>query len=225
MYKLINLIFPETCMFCGDKSSVICTKCLIDCRTLTYDYCLVCDKFSSLGITHKLCRSADTPVNVISCFSYDGRVRTCIKRSKYGAKAFRGLKVLSKVGAEFLSSYSINYRDYYIVPIPLSRQKARTRGFNQAELVAKEVSAKLNLTLLNNALIRSSNSQAQFSKNRSERFTNVSGIFEATQKVNDKKILLVDDICTTGATLLEATRVLNEAGASIVSCFTLAKKT
>lgn len=134
------------------------------------------------------------------------------------------LKSLTKHACDFISKYRLDLAGFIVMPIPVSVEKFRSRGFNQAELVSKIVAQVFNLLHESNGLKRGKHTLAQYEKSRKERFANVAGVFALNKNVEGHKVLLVDDICTTGATLLEASKTLYSGGAVDVRCFTLAKK-
>src|SRR3989344_4026345 len=225
MEKLIDLIFPRQCVFCGEYFKMICETCLQKCRVNFDENCIVCDLPSLNGDTHETCFKETFPTNLFSCFEYGGYVEKCIKMSKYGFKEFAILKELAGEGVKiFLSVNHINeYKNFVIVPIPLSNERMRSRGFNQSEIIGKILSKRFNLKMNIKLLKRVKNTNTQIGMNREERVKNIKGAFLANNSVMDLKILLVDDVCTTGATLIEASRALYKAGVLEVKCFTLAK--
>ena len=225
MEKLINALFPAKCLFCSKTDSLFCKECLEKCWIIDKDFCIVCDRFSFSGRTHIKCMSQTTPASVFSCFSYFGIARKCLKESKFGAKQFHALKILVKEGIKHALACGKTYKDFVVVPIPVSKERVRSRGFNQAEIVSKMLCKAYNLKHENSILLRQESTAYQFTKNRRERFDNLRGAFVAVgDSLESKNILLVDDLTTTGATLLEASKVLYLAGAKEVHCFTLCKR-
>ena len=148
-----------------------------------------------------------------------------MKMSKYGFKEFAVLKELTEEGIKISLSVNQNkeYEDFVVVPIPLNKRRMRSRGFNQSEIIAKILSKKFDLKMNIKLLKRVKNTNTQIGMNREERVKNIKDAFLANNSVMDLKILLVDDVCTTGATLIEASRALYKAGVLEVKCFTLAK--
>ena len=225
MEKLVDLIFPRQCVFCGTYFKMICEACLQKCRVNFDENCIVCDLPSQNGNTHKTCFSEQLPTNLFSCFEYAGYVEKCMKMSKYGFKEFAVLKELTEEGIKISLSVNQNkeYEDFVVVPIPLNKRRMRSRGFNQSEIIAKILSKKFDLKMNIKLLKRVKNTNTQIGMNREERVKNIKDAFLANNSVMDLKILLVDDVCTTGATLIEASRALYKAGVLEVKCFTLAK--
>ena len=202
MNNLLNLLFPEKCLFCGFTGSIFCPNCLSLCPRL---------KESKFYV-------GDLPV--VSCFSYEGIVRKCIKLSKFSSKQFLALKRLTGYGLSLSDSFSSGI----VVPIPLSKKRLRERGFNQAEIIAKLFSQKYKLPIDAKILVRSKITSHQYGLSKSQRHKNLCGAFEVRGKVSGMNIILIDDICTTGSTLLEAAKVFKAAGASDVAAFTLCRR-
>ncbi len=145
-------------------------------------------------------------------------------QSKYSMRTFASLKALAKEAANIASKCDLDYKNFIVTPIPLSKRRSKERGFNQAGLIAKEVAAVFSINFQDSILIRAKETIAQHEKTRQQRFTNMKNAFVVEKDLNNQKILVVDDICTTGATLLEASNALYRAGAQEVCCFTLAKE-
>ena len=123
--------------------------------------------------------------------------------------------------------WGLSFEGFTVVPIPVSKQKERLRGFNQADIISKIFAKRFNIPVDTSILTRIKDKHAQHSLSRTERFENIKNSFEVGKQgdgVLGKKFVLVDDICTTGATFLESSRVLFDAGALDVKCFALSKK-
>lgn len=225
MEKLVDLIFPRQCVFCGKHFRMICEACLQKCRVNFDENCIACDLPSPNGNTHKICFKELLPTNLFCCFEYIGYVEKCIKMSKYGFKEFAVLKELTEEGVKI--ALSINqaseYENFVVVPIPLNKKRMRSRGFNQSEIIGKTLSKGFGLKMNAKLLKRVKNTVTQIGMSRVERAKNVNGAFVADGFTSGLNVLLVDDVCTTGATLIEASRALYKAGAFEVRCFVLAK--
>ena len=111
-----------------------------------------------------------------------------------------------------------NFSDFLLIPIPLHKRKLRERGFNPAKEIAREISENLKIPVLNNVLAKIKQTPAQAELKKEEREKNVLGVFSCLNKelITAKKILLVDDIFTTGATMEESALTLKKAGAKEV---------
>lgn len=226
MDNLINLLFPPKCLICGQVGEVICEHCLSTSSVLSNQYCLVCGKPSKDGYTHRLCSSDITPTQNISIFEYEGVVRDVIKKAKFGSKQFMGLKKLAFESSILLKYMDYDWKGYICVPIPISKQREKFRGFNHAGTISYALSKVLHVEKDYELLGRLKNTQHQFGLSKESRFENLRDAFCVLKKDNvfGKSILLVDDICTSGATLLEASKTLYKSGAKDVKCFTVCRK-
>ncbi len=226
MEKLIKTLFVPHCSVCGSYGVGLCRKCLAKCYVVAEESCLVCDKPSSNGNTHDLCDLLHNPTSLFCSFIYKDIVRNVIRVSKYNQKEFYALKKLASTGAVYASKCGVGYSEQLVVPIPLSVQRLRERGFNQSEVIAKEVSKEFGLQLATNILVRTKATQAQAKLSRGERVENLKDAFSVKDQksIQNRQILLVDDICTTGSTFISAANTLLAAGAKQVDCFALAKK-
>ena len=112
-----------------------------------------------------------------------------------------------------------------IIPVPISKKRKKERGYNQSLLITKEIAQKTKLELVNNCLYKTQNIIEQSKLNKEERTKNVQGVYEIKneQLIQNKKILLFDDVYTTGSTVNECSRVLREAEPSKIGVLVLAK--
>ena len=158
-------------------------------------------------------------------------VREAIKLLKY--KFVKNLskklaKILIKIlkNSQFLTNnFSEPISSFLVIPTPLHHRKFLERGFNQSELLAKEIADEFDLNLRTDLLIKIKKTPSQTDLKEEERLLNVKGIFQVKDKkiIKGKIIFLVDDVITTGATLNEAAKVLKKAGAKEVWGLTIAK--
>ena len=194
--------------------------------------CIECQQMSPAdpplthGHTCKRCKK-NTHISVfLSPLPYrHPLVSRCIYEFKY-----RRIKMLAPVLADlmlaYISSYRIVFPEHaFIIPIPLHPRKERVRGFNQATLLARELSMRLSLAVDEQTLIRVIATPPQATLTAQSRRKNVQNIFSVrnTTIVRGKNIILVDDVKTTGATLEQAARVLKKAGAKQIWAITVAR--
>ncbi|MBI2414766.1 ComF family protein [candidate division WWE3 bacterium] len=225
MENFLKTLFPEECIFCQKEGTSFCTKCLSSCELLQYGYCVICKEKAFEGKTHKFCISDTVPTQIFSPLIYKDKVRECIMRSKYASMEFASLKALTHYGVTYFKQTSPILDDFIIIAVPISWQRYKARGFNQVDLIAAILGKRLGLRFENPILIRKRETEAQSGQSKDQRQRNVSDAFEVSPKkdIRGQKFLLVDDICTTGSTLLECSRVLYGAGALEVRCFTLTR--
>lgn len=148
---------------------------------------------------------------------YSDSLKNSLKRYKFSKKpsyyrAFGKLLALKIQNTIQLESIDL------IIPVPLHKNKQKQRGYNQAELVARYAAKQLNIPFTKNILIKTSESRSQSVSSRNERLLNLDGVFYVNnaKTIFNKRILLVDDIITTGSTVNQCSKALKQAGASSI---------
>jgi len=199
---LLDLVFPPSCEVCRRRSDeVLCPDCFNQVKFMKPQF------------------------GVYSATAYAGVLRTALHRLKF-QKRKRLAEPLGVVLVQYLSqTQGLKLAELdLIIPVPLHRHRYRQRGFNQAELLARIVGRYYELPV-SNVLERVRNTHAQFDLPKEARAVNVKGAFKIRepQAVGNKKILLVDDIYTTGATIAECAKTLSLAGARRVEILTLTR--
>lgn len=182
--------------------------------SLNSKYCFVCKKQKHFKLNGL----------IVACNYNIGPTKEIIHHLKY--HGFVELAdILGELICEKLKSTTLIYRDFIIVPVPLYRKKENIRGFNQAELIARYVGKRLKIHG-GNSLIRRRDTKSQTELRKEERRKNVSGAFSCDDPlyVKGKKILLIDDVATTGSTLNECSAVLRDSGAKEVWGVVVAKR-
>jgi ComF family protein len=142
-------------------------------------------------------------------FNKEGRLQQILHALKYRKQFDVGILLGQKMGVDLLYADWIKNIDL-IIPIPLSKEKMRIRGYNQSESIALGISAVLNIPVQTNNIIRVKNTASQTNKNIAERMENVKDAFavQDAEKLKNKHVLLIDDVLTTGATLEACAREL-----------------
>jgi len=151
-----------------------------------------------------------------------GTLPALIRRHKYGLDQSVGRALVEYLGDEL----PVSADDYdVVIPVPLHWRRLWWRGFNQAALLAAEVARRLNLPLDTTAMSRRRFTLPQTSQHHDERIRNMRRAFIVTnpERITNRRVLIVDDVMTTGATVDECARVLLRAGATSVDVFTLAR--
>ena len=155
---------------------------------------------------------------------FDENFQEPIHHFKYKGKVSTGKSLGIRLAQELKKQ---NLSDVaYLIPVPLHKTRKRERGFNQSEIVAESLGAELSLTVEKNILSRIKNTKYQTKLTVEERKQNVAGAFQVNDKqkiLKDRKIILVDDVITTGATLNECAKVLKQAGVKEILGVTIAK--
>ena len=209
--KLINLVYPPTCGICGKlNNDFLCKKC---------------EKILETEAIYGVDKTLDKYFNEhLYIFLYQEIIRRIILKYKFQEEAY-----LYKTFVNFLlknENFFEKIKKYdTIVPVPISRKRFKERGYNQSELIAKEIACSSKLELETECLFKTKNIIEQSKLNKEERLKNIQGVYDLVnkRKLYKKKILLVDDIYTTGSTVNECARVLRKARPSKIGVFTLAK--
>ncbi|MFQ5835387.1 MAG: double zinc ribbon domain-containing protein [bacterium] len=234
-----SLFLPADCKICGQvleplNFSYICETCWDKVKWLTMPHCSRCAKpFSASLASQEVpsllcteCRRESSPFKkIFAATLYEGVMKEAIHLLKYRRK--KGImKRLEKVlkAYFFHTDLPLSKLDL-VIPIPLHRKKLKERGFNQAELLARVIATHFDLKLVKNGLQRVKATKSQISLSKKERIENIKGAFQFKNKdkFRAKKILLVDDVYTTGTTVREAAKVLKKAKAREVYILTLAR--
>lgn len=212
--KFLNLIYPNVCGFCNQiNKNSLCKSCEISLN----NYYLNCIKDYTKDKTKYF-------NYLYSSLKYENVVRNKIISYKFGEasymyKTFAKIIINNTKIYRFLESYDI------ITAVPMYKLKKNARGYNQSELVAKEIAKQANITFCDNILIKTKSTKVQSTLTKKQREDNVKGAFEVLNEllVNNKKIVLFDDIYTTGSTVNECARALKKAGANEIFVLTIAK--
>lgn len=158
---------------------------------------------------------------ILSPMEYRGVAPRILKDLKFGSN-FKNADIVNLIMSDFLSKYTHLSEFDYIIPIPLSLKRTNNRGFNQAELIAKSISKQTNIPVLTDNAIRTKHTSQQSSLKYSDRLRNVQDAFKIIGRLNDKNIIIVDDIYTTGQTMKSFAQELKNAGANHIIGITAA---
>jgi ComF family protein len=231
---IADLIFPPRCITCDDPLEQhgplpFCPSCLDGIRFIRSPLCPRCGvPFPVQEREDHLCGDCLTekkPYAVArSVGRYEDTLLTAIDRFKYRGRAGIGL-ILGGIMADVAGMIWDMKVFERIVPVPLHRKRLRDRGFNQAAILARELAKRFDIPLDITSLRREVFTPPQVGLDRAKRSANVHGAFSARhpQKIAGRRILLVDDVHTTGSTLAECSRVLIRAKAESVAVLTLAR--
>ncbi len=218
--SFLDFLFPQFCIKCGIPGTIICDDCRKDFSEYGKQRCFVCSKFSKNGVTHKKCRSEYFPDQLIVVNEYGKLEKEIIHRLKY-----RNGKMFAQTIADLIMKKlkSFDFTDYIICPIPLHKKRLMIRGYNQVELVAKALSKDLQLET-RGLLTRTKNTRPQHELNKKERKANLEEAFQVSFKSKiPQKIILLDDLTTSGSTFEEATKALKSSGARRIICLAFAR--
>ncbi len=220
--SLLDLLFPPRCVACGEPGSLFCARCLAQVEFLHPPLCVRCgEPLTPQGRCPRHGRHPHAIDGLRSAAWHAGPLRQAIHRFKYGGvHALKG--PLSALLAECWRQGPLPVG--LLLPVPLHPQRVRERGFNQAALLARQLSHEIGIPCDERALRRIRHTPPQVGLGAAERLANVQGAFSYVgPALRGQAVCLLDDICTTGATLDACAAALKEAGAGAVWALTLAR--
>lgn len=207
--KILDILFPKVCLNCGKQGeSYLCSSC-----------------FYKLDLKFKIYPVENKPYKfLIYLEKYKGEIRKKILEFKFYNKAyineyFIEFLVKDKNICEFLKNYDL------VIPVPMYKDKKLRRGYNQTELLGKNLSLKLGIEYADDVLIKFKENKTQSLLETNERMKNVRDVFKVQNefRIKEKSIILVDDIFTTGATVQVCARALKKCGASKIVVLVVSK--
>jgi len=225
---LLEIFFPIRCINCQRENFYLCPDCFSLIELNNQHYCPFC-RPAKIVLDGKTCSSCRQKGKKLTGLFFAAPYQNFILKkiiSQYKYEPF--VKDLSKTLSLLIiqhfqtidnkPSFFKDKRDFVFVPVPLSQKRKKWRGFNQAEEIAKELSLYYNIPLANNVLLKIKDNFSQTDLSGKEREENVRGIFKciSSEAIKNKKILLVDDVFTTGSTMEECALTLKQAGAKEV---------
>ncbi|MFB0558991.1 MAG: ComF family protein [Dehalococcoidales bacterium] len=220
----LDLLFPQWCVGCGKEGDFICYACCRSLPQIIPPLCPRCGKPQPSGILCPSCVGWGARIDGIrSPFRFDGVIRQAIYQLKY-----KNLRALAATLAKFLGDYlgTNPVPGEVLVPVPLHRKRLRERGYNQSGLLAQELSKLTGLYVADKCLIRQRHALPQARTSTvDERRSNVAEAFTCCdRRLQDKQVLLIDDVSTSGATLDACAAALKAAGAASVWGLVLARE-
>lgn len=204
---LLGLLFPSRCAGCGRAGPAWCVACEARAELLDGRLCPLCGQ---PGHCTAECRHA-FPFPVRSHAHYRGPIARALLHLKY-----RPNRALAEVMGCWLATIVGReaWQPTLILPVPLAPDRLRRRGYNQAALIAESLASHLNLPCSEAALTRIRETRSQVGLDGKARQSNVAGAFQAHAEIlGGSRVCVVDDLCTTGATLIACGRACIEAGA------------
>lgn len=197
--ELLDIIYPpkDNCIICGEEFLGICPLC-----------------------TEKIKRVKETD-GILAYGYYSGVLKQLILEFKYKKNFVAGM-ILVEFLFDLIKDSNVSIDG--IVFIPSSKKTLKQRGFNQCEYLANELSKKIKVDLYKD-IIKVKNTKEQKLLSKEDRFKNISGAFDLKDKNNikNKRLLLIDDVVTTGATVYECEKILKKNGAESIKILTVAK--
>lgn len=228
---LLDLLFPKRCLGCGKWGNYFCQDCLKSCLPLEKQICPVCRKSSISNKAHAKCQTRYSLDGLTSIFPYQGLIKKAVTKLKY--------KFITDLAQELMATMIhiiVVEKDFaflgrlkpgILVPVPLHPRRERQRGFNQAELLGRPLAKELGWQVQTDLLKRHQYTKPQVRLQGKARRQNIKGAFQVNQNFRSmafcSKLIVFDDVWTTGSTLRECGSVLKRAGAKKVWGLTLAR--
>src|SRR3989344_4750871 len=228
----LDAIFPIRCIGCGKFGNYICRGCLGATSIKKNFECVGCKRNTPFGQTCYLCAKTNSIDQLLIVADYKNPlVEKALKFLKYKfiSDLERPLLVLMKKYLKWLTldkKFNIFEANPLLIPVPLHPRRLNWRGFNQSELFARDLADTFQMEMVGDIIERVGNAIPQADiKEREERLKNLNGIFKIInkEKITGREVLLIDDVCTTGATLNECARVLKANGASKIMALVVAR--
>ncbi|MEZ0328471.1 MAG: ComF family protein [Dissulfuribacterales bacterium] len=225
----LRLLFPPVCAVCGaaipnEDEFLLCKNCLNEVRPVPPPVCSICGKplGASFANGHRCGECILKPPvyeRCISLFAFDGPVRELLHKIKYRDDGY-ALRAMSRLARAYLPA---NLSIELVIPVPLHSKRLRERGYNQCVNLAKFIFNDIPISY--DGLKRRIYTQPQTSLERKQRLVNLKGAFNAclSQDFAKKRILLLDDVLTTGATVNECVLTLWKAGFRNITVLTVAR--
>lgn len=222
LHSLINLFFPHCCIVCGTPliqgEEFLCTRCNINLPRTNYH----------LLPENPIEKMFWGKVDLVHASSYvfyhrGSELRKIVRRMKYTGQKEVGQAMGRFMASELFTSGFFEGIDI-LIPVPLHPKKLKKRGYNQSEWLAKGIAVITGLPILSSAVARVKNVETQTHKTPFERWENVENIFvlQHPEEIKGKHLLLIDDVLTTGATVLSCMYALSEAEDIKISLLTMA---
>lgn len=218
---LLDLVYPPRCPGCGSLGTVLCARCQSRIEPPPTPACIRCGHPVATESLCPVCQATPSHLDRIAASAiFAPPLREAIHELKYN----NGRSLARPLGAHMVAYWQKRgFSADIIVPVPLHRARLAERGYNQAALLARVLGQATDIPLDEKAVVRHKATQQQALLNASERQENVKDAFSADDQVTGKRIVLVDDVATTGATLEACATALRAGGATNVWAFTLAR--
>ena len=221
---LTDLVYPGRCVYCGKIGSYFCSKCRSQTSSVGDDICVRCGQPTTTRCTCHFCKQTppDPLRGMRGVVFYGGSVASAIHALKY-----RERKQLAAPLATFLIGYLEDHPITFdaLVPVPLHPDRLAIRGYNQSDLLGEQVGKARDIPVRTDLIVRTRDTKPQVHLRRGERFENVRQAFEPVQPglLDGETVLLIDDVCTTGATLVACAEALHQTGAGDIWALTVAR--
>ena len=225
-HSALDFLLPMRCLGCRREGGLLCEPCIAALPQLLPPYCDICADRGVVGECRQCreqARQQGRPLDGLRApYIFQGAIRDAIHSFKY-ENARAAAPLLGRLLAEYLTDNPLPGE--VLTPVPLHPRKLRERGYNQAELLAREMGKIVGLPVEAKRLYRVRNTPAQArTASRQQRLDNIADAFAVRGDLTGRALILIDDVSTTGSTLTAAAAALKQAGAASVWALTLARE-
>ena len=221
--KLLHIFFPNKCPCCKrviPPLDLFCNECFEKFETVSGERCKICFNLKEKCDCKKYPRFY---FRSVAPFAYKAPLKNAIIHLK-SVNDKRLVEFFVKYMLDIIAKKYKNVQFDAIIPVPMHKSKRRLRGFNQSELLCFELSKQLNVPVLDKALVQKENTQSQHTLNFKQRRQNVKNVYKANPiPIEIQRVLLVDDVITSSATINECAKVLRIEGVSKIYCVSIAR--
>jgi ComF family protein len=220
----IGIIAPPECVGCGAEDSALCADCSSKLITEFGERCFRCSSLSPNCRTCASCRHTGAPAHVYVVTDYDDAARDLLRLYKFGHQRAAAAPIAKTMASIFLKYRGERHQHHLVVPVPTATVRIRQRGFGHSELLAKKIARELKMDRA--CTLRRYGQVRQLGARREDRLRQLKGSFEVKQPrlVQGRYVLLIDDVVTTGGTLIATAETLRAAGARQVDALLFAKR-
>jgi len=230
-FDVLDYIFPRKCLGCSREEGYLCKNCENEIVFLQMQCCPNCRRPQKEGrFCHEKCAKNFGFDQLIVCLKYSKTNLISKMAIQFKYKFSKEMaEILGKIMKHQFANFSHNFKteNTVLIPVPLSAERMKFRGFNQAALLAKYLEKNFNRMKFYDCMKRENGGEQQAGKTRRERLMNLENKIYLDDGfatfLKDKNIILIDDIATTGTTLNECSRVLKNAGVKNICCLVLAR--
>lgn len=220
MFEVLwDFVFPKKCIGCKKLGSYLCSNCFSTMHFAQSYFCGICTHPSFNGLTHPKCSGRYTIDGIFPILNYKGLLKKVLYQYKYNPHLSDLTGMLGQLLYEgFIQNEtlmkSVEDGQNLITSVPLHTSRQKKRGYNQSELLARSLAGLLRLEYSGKVLNRIRNTAPQFKLPKEQRQENIKNAFTIinSEKIKDKTVFIIDDITTTGSTLVECARVLKRGG-------------
>ncbi|MHB1006128.1 MAG: ComF family protein [Chloroflexota bacterium] len=220
---IANFLFPPRCVVCRARGDWLCARCHPQLTLFVPPFCPRCGAPAEYtDVPCDACRGVRLPVTALrSCGYFEGALRQAVHRLKFNGERYLAEPLAGLMAATWKESpLAVDL----IVPVPLSPRRRSQRGYNQSGLLARHLGKMLALPVDEQSLVRVREAPPQMGLDRAERLANLNGAFLSQgDALRDRRVCLLDDVTTTGATLTTCAQALREAGTKNVCAIVLAR--